>query len=106
MLSNILSLISELVNEGIEVTIKRDRFGEVFADLNAETKSHMYLYTDGTVRGRYGESEPVLEVQDVAHIFVERYGRRGSGSERWVDLACRLGYLKKVVKTTVDVEVV
>ena len=49
-----LELVKELSNEGVQVSVVYDRKYEMFMiDLDTRAKSHLHLYEDGTLRGRY-----------------------------------------------------
>ena len=103
-----MKLIRELVDEGVEVTLRRHSQG-ICADLNPQTKSGMYLFGEsGTglveCRGRYGENDVVSEVSDLVWIFADRYRGRGFGSEAWLNLAVRHGALTRKTETMVTYE--
>jgi hypothetical protein len=95
-----VNLLTELVNLGIEPTLMQ-KHGVIYADLNAETKSGMYLHQDMTVTGRYDENDTVENMNDLVCIFVSRFHAKDFGNETWLDLAVKMGYLTKHVETKV-----
>ena len=107
-MNDLMMLIHELVDEGIEVTLRKDSRG-FHADLNSGTKSGMYLFGDpdgGLVVccGRYDENDVVNDLKDLAWIFVERYRDRDYGSQAWLDLAVRRGVMQRKVHEVVTYE--
>lgn len=114
-MSKLMHLVDQLVEQGIEVTIRKPfkPLPANFAgtnnrvyDLNAGTKSGMYLVEDAVgdvyVLGRYDECEQVACVVELLWIFASRYRARGFGSPVWLDLAVKAGTLEKVENVEVN----
>jgi hypothetical protein len=68
------TLIKELVDNGIEPILRKDRSGEYFWDLQSGMKSHMHLYLDKTggdthtVKTRYDKETLVEDLGDMRWV--------------------------------------
>jgi len=93
-MKKILELVKELSNEGVQVSIVYDRNYEMFmVDLDTQAKSHLYLYEDGTLRGRYDYERHIdLEqtmgeiIESLCEEFNEALYGRSFGNSYWFDL--------------------
>lgn len=83
---------------GVETTnCLNTETGEFYLNLNTLAKSHLYLYEDGTVKGRYNYSSSIDFSQDKDHIlrelcfeFVNSLCNKGFGSSDWFDLCKKM----------------
>lgn len=97
----VYSIVKELVKEGIPTTLKEEN-GSFYWDLHSGTKSHMHLYEDGTLKGRYDYETKINLEQSLKDIVtnlcfefnVARYGNE-FGLINWFDLCVKYGVLKK-----------
>ena len=90
------------------ITINLDPVtGEIFYDLKTGAKSHLYLYEDLRLKGRYGyesklDTSCYPSVESVAaHLFIEFEGclhGRDFYNETWMELGVKLGLVKKPKK--------
>jgi len=97
-LITILGIQKILSSEGIDTTILYDSdLGQHYIDLDTRAKSHLYLYQDRTLRGRYGY-EVVIEETDRESLtrrlcleFVDALYGRDYYNEYWAELCKRTG---------------
>lgn len=72
------SFVQDIIDEGVEISIRRDdKYGYVF-DLNTEAKSHMYLYKMGIewcVSLRYNEDYVVNSFDEI--VYYANYCKHG-----------------------------
>jgi hypothetical protein len=89
-----LEIVKELVIKGIDVTLKFDADrNEMYADLNTDTKSHLYLYENGMLRGRYDYEKQIDLSHNIDNLIIAlcnefehaTYGR-SFGNSNWIDL--------------------
>lgn len=101
------SYIKELVEAGIEITIKKDHNLDLVGfDLNPQTKSGMFLYQhpdteEWRIAGRYNFDEAVEDLSDVMSIFLDFYRMRDFGNIQWLEFLVSKGMLEKEVETKV-----
>lgn len=103
-------LVRELADRGIQVTIVKNPEGDLVYDLDAQTKSGMYMSTHEHgplyVTGRYNENDVVSDLTDLARIFAQRYraraGEPGFGNPKWLELAVEYGALERKEKVIVE----
>lgn len=99
--------IEDLVNAGIDVTIKKDfADGMLGFDLNSMAKSEMFLFNDPKdgqwkIRGRYNFEEPVEDLEDLMSIFRRFYEMRNFGNGNWLSLLVNHGMMERVENITV-----
>lgn len=88
-----------LVQYDIEIDLRKDANGVVYADLNSRTKSHLHLYEteDGSliVKQRY-ERETILEEgksfpHQLAVLYSQGIHGRSFGNECWDNLCQDFG---------------
>lgn len=91
---NFYDVIECLVEKGITTQIRIDDSFRIYADLNTGAKSHLHLYKDGTVIGRYGYTNNVFQygvvIQEVIRFlaleFVNCLHGRSYYSLEWAKL--------------------
>ncbi len=89
-------VINELTKNGIETSNCFDtKNGKHYVDLKTMAKSHLYLYEDGIIVGRYNYKNKIDLTKDVSEIVVdlcnefnEALHGRDYGQDNWFDL-CR-----------------
>lgn len=68
-MTNLKNIIKMLAIEGIETSITYDiERDQLYIDLNTMAKSHLYLYEDGVLRGRY-EYETQIDLEDTDSLL-------------------------------------
>jgi len=87
----IKELMRELTLWGLPVTAFYDgERNELAIDLDTQAKSHLYLYEDGTVRGRYNYENKIDFESDfmrqLAFEFLRALCGRDYGNERWFEI--------------------
>ena len=92
---NILEIVKILVDKyGIYPTLEKEFEGGFYFNLNTGAKSHLYLFEDGTVKGRYDyvnkvftENNTIEEILiNLANEFEECLHYRNYYNEAWADL--------------------
>lgn len=89
-----IEILKALVEKGIVVSLCYDTDrNEMYANLNTNTKSHLYLYNDGMLRGRYDyESQLDLSrsiddlIVDLCNEFENATHYRSFGNDAWIKL--------------------
>ena len=77
------------INVSIHFNLEKDKF---YIDLNTEAKSHLYLYDDGTLEGRYGTKKINLntDIESIIITLCEEFNEalcyRTYGNSYWFDL--------------------
>lgn len=71
-LMKVQDIIILLTKHNITLSVEYDKDrDQIFYNLNTEAKSHLYLYDDGTLRGRY-KYETVLDLnRDLEDLITE-----------------------------------
>lgn len=93
---DIKDLIFELAKKGISTKVCFDSDkNKIYFDLDTMAKSHLYLYEDGTIVGRYDYENKIDFNQNVDSILIDLCNEfnnalhgRSFGNEYWFDL-CR-----------------
>lgn len=85
------NLILEIVDNGIDVTISKDRYGELYFDLNFQAKSygHLYKRPEGWLLQMRYSQQYVNDLDDIIYCFLHTYDMRGFGSQSWIDLCTK-----------------
>lgn len=81
----ISDIVMELAKHGIEPILKF-MDGEVYYDLNTQTKSHLSLFTDGTLRGRYAYESKIdlhKEMSDIIYDLCVEFENATYGRDFW-----------------------
>lgn len=90
-------LLEDLIEAGIDITIRKTEELGTYFDLNLMAKSHMYLYmnecSQWRVKMRYGEDLPVDTVEDLLTYAVEGMHHRSYINGNWDNLLKKRGYL-------------
>ena len=95
-LFEIQDIMIPLAKKGIETSMKYDtEKQQCYVDLETKAKSHLFLYEDGILRGRYEYEKQIDLSQDVegiitelCHEFNHALHGRNFCQEAWADL-CR-----------------
>lgn len=105
---DVIDVVKELVKMGLTgVNISYDENKEsYYYDLNTKSKSHLHLYEDFHVEGRYGYTyiiSPYQEIEDIiCDLFYEfkkcQYGR-GFYNKEWMEIGVKLCLIEKKVET-------
>lgn len=95
--NNLGKVILYLSSKGIDTSNSFDDNGN-YIDLKTEAKSHLHLYEDGTLKGRYDYetkldlSKPIGEVvKDLCNEFNNALHGRSFGNEDWIRLCVDMG---------------
>lgn len=113
----VIDVVKELTKMGLsDIKLNYDKGRDLFYwDLNTGCKSHLHLFEDWHVEGRYNHSNKfsVVELANLEDIlcwlFYEfkgcRYGRDFYNQE-WMEIGVQLGCVKKKVQahTTINYE--
>ena len=81
------------INASIHFNLEKDKF---YIDLNTEAKSHLYLYDDGTLEGRYGTKKINLntDIESILLTLCEEFNEalcyRTYGNSCWFDLCKKM----------------
>jgi hypothetical protein len=89
MSTRMSSLVNDIIQRNIPVTVVQTNSNAVVLDLHAETYCGMYLTDeDGelVITGRYGFRKPVSTFEDVCNVFNEQFFCRSYGSSAWLAL--------------------
>lgn len=81
------SLVAEVVNRGIPVTVASTNNNSVVFDLQADTYCGMYLQEDEdglVITGKFGFRQPVKTFSDICNVFSEQFFYRSYGSSAWL----------------------
>lgn len=86
-------ILVELVKKGLDVSLNFNQVEDIFyIDLNTQAKSHLHLYQDGKLVGRYGSSSIDLNqniesiIIDLCYEFNNALCRRTYGNSDWFRL--------------------
>lgn len=110
---NVSDVVKELCKMGLTgVKFEYDKDQEMFYfDLNTGAKSHLYLYEDFHVEGRYNYKSKVHPECGLESILRELYWEfdncicgRDYYNYEWKEIGVQLGIIKKNVVTTTTVE--
>jgi hypothetical protein len=90
-------IMKELAKYDVETILAIDGSNNMFLDLKTEAKSHLYLYEDGTIKGRYDYENIIDLTHDIDGIIISlcyefkngTYGR-DYGQNGWFDLLKKL----------------
>jgi hypothetical protein len=108
---DVIEAVKELVKMGLNVQIDYDKEKDMlYYDLNTGAKSHLYLYEDWSLAGRYDYSSSVEDwvenSGDLSNVlralFYEfkncLHGREYYNSQ-WMEIGVKLGCVEKKVQT-------
>ncbi len=96
---NILDIMKLLAFNGISTSVMYDTdLKEYYLDLNTQAKSHLYLYEDGILRGRYKyentidfkQHYPEDILRDLCYEFRDSLHGRDFGNGNWFNLCDKL----------------
>ena len=103
-------VIKSLVKRGVRgITVCVSRQGDLFYDLNTGAKSHLHLYEDFTLEGRYDHKYTLdaYDTEDIEGILTEVFfcfrdclHGRAYYNDDWMKLGVSLGLVEEQVKTT------
>ncbi len=90
----IQEIMKELALQGLSTSICYDsKLKSLYIDLDTGAKSHLYLYEDGTIRGRYNYENTINLNSDMDEIvlflcreFSQALHGRGFGNSQWFEL--------------------
>lgn len=106
-MANFLDVIGALLDEGIEVTIKKHE-NRIWYDLNVTAKSHLWITQSkpGEIEYNMRYKEGKLDCTLTGVLDLARQARCGRDfmSSKWVELLCKHGFLKKKVVEVVTYE--
>lgn len=96
--------VERLIDEGIEVTIKKNEKLGVYFDLNLRAQSHMHLYKSGDnwrIAMRYGDDFEISGFDDLLERALDAYRARDFIGNEWLALLVKEGLLTQHVETNV-----
>jgi len=90
----IRDILVELTKLGIHPSMHYDiDMNQCYLDLNTQAKSHLYLYEDGILRGRYQYQKEIDFNDDIEHmitilcnVFKRSLCGRDYGNPTWAEL--------------------
>ncbi len=103
-------LLEKIVDKGIELTLSKDKEGELYFDLNTQAKSHLYLYpledNEVLLKGRYGYSSTIEYYGDFDTFFHDICSEvkhclqgRDFMNTNWLEILVEQGLLHKKTET-------
>ena len=84
-----IEIMTLLSVNGVKTTINIDENNEIYLDLNTAAKSHLYLYSNGLLKGRYDDTnidDEDLLLKQLCYQFKESLWGRNYGNYDWYQL--------------------